>query len=144
MILTCRLINFVSKEIIRLESNCIESDICSVKIKGAKMSLHDKKVQAWIKKYGGLSFDTQKKLDRLMSKLEKNQTLNNENISKSSPSKIASNTKFIREYAGIKHEVTSLDNGFNYKGQIYKSLSAIANEITGTRWNGKRFFGVYK
>ena len=42
-----------------------------------------------------------------------------------------------------KYEVTALGNGkFEYDGTVYQSLSAIAREITGTRWNGKLFFGV--
>ena len=44
---------------------------------------------------------------------------------------------------GKKYEVTALGNGkFEYDGTVYQSLSAIAREITGTRWNGKLFFGV--
>ena len=43
---------------------------------------------------------------------------------------------------GKKYEVTAISDGYCYNGKVYKSLSAIANEITGTRWNGKRFFGV--
>ena len=109
-----------------------------------KMNRHEMKVQAWIKKYGGLSPETQKKLNKLISRLEKNQPLSNDVISQSSKIKIAENTKFIREYNGKNHVVTALNKGFEYNGKIYKSLSAIANEITGTRWNGKRFFGVIK
>jgi hypothetical protein len=53
-------------------------------------------------------------------------------------------TKLIREFKGRKYEVTVLENGYSCKDKIYKSLSSIANKITGTRWNGKRFFGVKK
>lgn len=106
------------------------------------MRQHDKKVEAWKKKYGELTFEAQQKLERLMIKLEKNQNLSNKNITKSIHTKIVNNTKFIREYGGRNHEVIATDKGFEYKGRIYKSLSAIANEITGTRWNGRRFFGV--
>jgi hypothetical protein len=35
-----------------------------------------------------------------------------------------------------------LENGFEYQSQQYRSLSAIAREITGTRWNGLLFFGL--
>ncbi|MBS5802667.1 MAG: DUF2924 domain-containing protein [Brachyspira sp.] len=38
--------------------------------------------------------------------------------------------------------MTVVPSGFEYNGKKYKSLSVIANEITGTRWNGKKFFGV--
>ena len=53
-------------------------------------------------------------------------------------------TKLIREYQGEKHEVITTAEGFRYKGKAFNSLSSIAREITGTRWNGKVFFGVKK
>jgi hypothetical protein len=40
--------------------------------------------------------------------------------------------------------VKVLDNGFDYDGRLYRSLSAIAQEITGTKWNGYLFFGIAK
>ena len=55
-----------------------------------------------------------------------------------------SGTRLIREYQGVEHCVTVLDNGFEYQGRPYKSLSAIARAITGTRWNGWVFFGLRK
>ena len=40
------------------------------------------------------------------------------------------------------HEVLVINDGFSYYGETYKSLSAIATKITGTKWNGLKFFGV--
>ena len=51
-------------------------------------------------------------------------------------------TRLIREYQGIEHCVTVLADGFEYQGRPYKSLSAVARAITGTRWNGPLFFGL--
>jgi anti-sigma factor RsiW len=52
-------------------------------------------------------------------------------------------TVFTREWHGKRHEVTALgDGGFDYRGQTYRSLSAIAKVITGQHWNGKLFFGL--
>jgi hypothetical protein len=51
-------------------------------------------------------------------------------------------TKLIREYQGIEHCVTVRDDDFEYLGRPYKSLSSIAREITGTKWNGLVFFGL--
>jgi Protein of unknown function (DUF2924) len=51
-------------------------------------------------------------------------------------------TKLIREYQGALHHVTVLQNGYEWEGRPYKSLSAIARAITGTRWNGLVFFGL--
>ena len=53
-------------------------------------------------------------------------------------------TKLIREYQGVEHCATVTDIGFEYEGRPYKSLSAIARAITGTRWNGWVFFGLRK
>lgn len=51
-------------------------------------------------------------------------------------------TRLIREWKGVEHTVTVLDDGYEYQGRSYKSLSAIARAIAGTRWNGWVFFGV--
>lgn len=47
-----------------------------------------------------------------------------------------------RFFDGIEHVVTVLDDGFMFRGKRYKSLSLIAREISGTRWNGYGFFGL--
>ena len=49
-------------------------------------------------------------------------------------------TVLTREHKGTEHRVTVLDDGFEYQGANYRSLSKIATEITGTRWNGFLFF----
>lgn len=51
-------------------------------------------------------------------------------------------TQLIREYQGVEHIVTVTRAGYEYQGQPYQSLSAIARAITGTRWNGRVFFGL--
>ena len=51
-------------------------------------------------------------------------------------------TRLVREYQGVPHTVTVRTDGFEYQGRPYKSLSAIARHITGTRWNGILFFGL--
>ena len=51
-------------------------------------------------------------------------------------------TKLVREWQSVAHHVTVLADGFEYQGRHFKSLSAIARAITGTRWNGWRFFGL--
>jgi len=48
----------------------------------------------------------------------------------------------IREYQGKLHEVLVVPDGFCWQGQIFASLSTIARKITGTSWNGPRFFGL--
>jgi hypothetical protein len=51
-------------------------------------------------------------------------------------------TRLIREWRGVEHCVTVRDDDFEYHGRPYKSLSAVARAITGTRWNGLIFFGL--
>jgi hypothetical protein len=58
------------------------------------------------------------------------------------PRRIKAGSVIVREYAGARHEVFVVEGGFSWQGRTYPSLSAIAKEITGTRWNGWRFFGL--
>jgi hypothetical protein len=48
----------------------------------------------------------------------------------------------VREYQGERHTVTIAPDGFLWREKTYRSLSVIAQEITGTKWNGPRFFGL--
>lgn len=50
--------------------------------------------------------------------------------------------RLLREWNGATHEVTVTKDGFRYRERAYNSLSAIAREITGTRWSGPAFFGL--
>lgn len=50
--------------------------------------------------------------------------------------------RFHREWQGRHHEVVVGEGGFEWSGQTYRSLSEVARAITGTRWNGPRFFGL--
>lgn len=51
-------------------------------------------------------------------------------------------TVFAREHQGITHHVTVAQQGLIWNGNTYSSLSAVARAITGTNWNGRRFFGL--
>jgi len=51
-------------------------------------------------------------------------------------------TLITKEYKGKKYELKILEKGFEYNNKTYKSLSAIAKEITGAHWNGYLFFGL--
>ena len=55
---------------------------------------------------------------------------------------VGQGTRLIREWQGETYEVTVLENGFSFQGNTYRSLSRIAQEITGAHWSGPRFFGV--
>jgi len=89
--------------------------------------------------YGGLKPETLARLEALGDELERE--------SKGPrrpryPDRPIAGTRLIREYRGVQHTVTVLANGFEWQGRPYQSLSAIARAITGTRWNGRVFFGL--
>ena len=50
--------------------------------------------------------------------------------------------RLLRNWLGVTHEVLVVEDGFVWAGRTWRSLSAIAREITGTRWSGPRFFGL--
>jgi len=50
--------------------------------------------------------------------------------------------RLVREWRGRTHTVTVTEDGFEYAGKSYPSLSKIANKITGGHWSGPRFFGL--
>ena len=53
-------------------------------------------------------------------------------------------TKLVREWHGHAHTVSVLDDGFEYRGERYPSLTRIARRITGVHWSGPLFFGISK
>jgi hypothetical protein len=57
------------------------------------------------------------------------------------PVVLAAGTRLAREWRGVRHEVEVGEGGFLHQGTTYRSLSEVARTITGTRWNGLRFFG---
>jgi len=55
---------------------------------------------------------------------------------------LAPGTRLLRQWQGTTHHVTVLAQGLEYKEQTYRSLTAIARQITGTAWSGPLFFGL--
>jgi hypothetical protein len=51
-------------------------------------------------------------------------------------------TRLLREWGGKTHTVIVLDDGFEFEGERYQSLTQIARGITGAHWSGPRFFGL--
>jgi hypothetical protein len=56
--------------------------------------------------------------------------------------RLKTGTVLIREFDGVRHTVTLANGGFVWQGKTYSNLSAIARIITGSNWNGPRFFGL--
>jgi len=89
--------------------------------------------------YGGLSADTVARLAALGREVDGNRGKAGKKAISDRP---VSGTRLIREWKGVEHQVTVRDADFEYQGRPFKSLSAIARTITGTRWNGLVFFGL--
>ena len=80
--------------------------------------------------FGKLSRETRKLLDRLAR-------------GSSEPVRqLKVGTVMMREHQGTLHEVMVVPGGFSWREKTYTSLSTIARAITGTSWNGPRFFGL--
>jgi hypothetical protein len=88
--------------------------------------------------YGGLSEETIERLDALADELEGKAPRRRSSLE----SRPIAGTRLLREWKGVEHCVTVRREDFEYQGRPYKSLSAIARHITGTRWNGLVFFGL--
>ena len=56
--------------------------------------------------------------------------------------RLAAGTCLAREWKGVTYQVEARDGAYVFEGQRYASLSKIARAITGSRWNGPRFFGL--
>jgi hypothetical protein len=87
--------------------------------------------------FGKLRAATQRELDRLIAHYEKNPRGRFV-----APRRIKPGAVLVRDWKGKSHRVIVLDHGFGYNDKTYTSLSEIARAITGTRWNGPRFFGL--
>jgi len=89
--------------------------------------------------YGGLTRETRRVLDLLADEVEGK-------ISRKSmvadPRNPVVGTRLVREWDGAEHTVTVLRDGYEWQGRKFRSLSAVAKAITGTNWNGFRFFGM--
>jgi hypothetical protein len=93
-----------------------------------------------VKREGGLSRPVAKELDRLTARVLGNGMTDVNEVRR--PSRLRVGTILVREWRGVTHYVTVVDHGFLWKTKTYGSLSSIASAITGTHWNGPRFFGL--
>ena len=89
--------------------------------------------------YGGLKPQTVERLKALAEDLDSGDPDRRRRPAKDRP---IVGTKLLREWQGVEHCITVRDDGYEYQGRPYKSLSAVARTITGTRWNGWVFFGL--
>lgn len=87
--------------------------------------------------YGGLGAATKRRLADLTKAMEQDGDLARSRVARLKPG-----AKLIREWRGETHTVIVLEDGFDWQGKRWRSLSVIAREITGAHWSGPRFFGL--
>ena len=88
--------------------------------------------------YGGTGRALRRRLQTLTGEREKR------GASSDLGAALKTGTTLVRQWRGHTHAVLVRDDGFEYEGQPYRSLSVIAKRITGAHWSGPRFFGLIK
>src|SRR6202171_4744967 len=89
------------------------------------------------KAYGGPAPSTRRLLDQLVKA-----AMAKPNGRLELPRRIKPGSELVRTWKGKSYRVMVMADGFAYDGQRFAGLSEIASEITGTKWNGPRFFGL--
>jgi hypothetical protein len=87
--------------------------------------------------FGGLSKATLRRLAGLAAEFE-----SDGRIATQSRPRIKAGARLVREWHGRTHSVIATEEGFQFEGKVYRSLTSIAREITGAGWSGPRFFGL--
>lgn len=86
--------------------------------------------------YGGLEPSVRAELRRIAQRLKTDPAAH------LGRSRLKPGTRILRQWRGETHEVFVTESGYKYRGTSYRSLSAIAHRVTGTRWSGPAFFGL--
>ena len=89
--------------------------------------------------YGGMKPETVRRLEQLGEQLDGGDRTRSRVRTDRKP---MAGTRLIRDYQGVEQVVTVLQDGYEWQGRPYQSLSSVARAITGTRWNGWLFFGL--
>ena len=87
--------------------------------------------------HGGLGAATRRRLAELAKTLERDG-----DVTRNRAARLKPGARLVREWRGKTHTVVVIEDGFEWKGSRWQSLSAIAREITGGHWSGPRFFGL--
>ena len=90
--------------------------------------------------YGGLDSKAERKLNAMIEEEQGKKTKR----SKRPPTIPVAGTRLVREWRGQRYEIVVLTDGFEYGGRKWNSLTAIAQHIRGSHWNGLVFFGLRK
>ena len=87
--------------------------------------------------HGGLGAAIRRRLADLAEILERDG-----DVTRGRVARLRAGAKLVREWQGETHTVIVGENGFEWRGRQWRSLSVIAREITGGHWSGPRFFGL--
>ena len=87
--------------------------------------------------YGGFGATTKRRLADLAETLERDG-----DVTRSRVARLRPGVKLVREWRGETHTVIVGEDGFEWRGRQWRSLSVIAREITSGHWSGPRFFGL--
>ncbi len=87
--------------------------------------------------YGGLGVATKRHLAEMAKVMKRDGDITRVRVAR-----LKSGTKLVREWHGVAHTVIVVEDGLEWNGRHWRSLSVIAREITGVHWSGPRFFGL--
>ncbi len=99
------------------------------------------------KRFGGLSGAAKCRLDELIAELDlplKGRTVRAGVGRHRRPNDPPIGTTLSRTWKGTEIRATAAEGGWEYEGVVYRSLSAVAREVTGAHWNGRLFFNLTK
>ena len=103
--------------------------------KGIGRTMLEKSLE--FKMQNGLTPEQEMRLSQLVKQYKRNPKFFDQECAALKPG-----MRLVRNWKGTRHAITVKAEGFDYQGQHYTSLSQIANDITGSRWNGRAFFGL--
>lgn len=103
---------------------------------GRNMMIESIRYKEWEERTGGLNAKQQERLKGLISQYKRN------NNHFDAHKHLKPGARLVRVWKGKKYCVLIKSNGYEYQGTIYSSLSKIAGEIAGSKWNGWLFFGL--
>jgi Protein of unknown function (DUF2924) len=89
------------------------------------------------RRQGSLANTTRRDIERLIKRLGKGEG----ELANDAPN-LKTGTRLVRSWRGKMHHVLVLDEGYEFDGRRYQSLTQIAHDITGAHWSGPRFFGL--
>ncbi len=106
---------------------------------GRTMLLKSLEYKMFEQETGTFTSEQRQRLEQFIKSYKRNPNYFDENVPALKPG-----TRLVRNWNGKRYSVLVQNAGYEYKGKTYNSLSQVAFEITGTRWNGWVFFGLKK